>query len=284
MEDDSKKTQTIEDRLSFLIDEDKNVVTGGMYFVGEKWDSKNSDGIFFLKLSPEGKQLSYTKDAWDGGIQKHIKENTTVRFAIGSKPKVLFEDIVQAPDGSYQIISETFRKSLQMVNMKLKDMITGRYIGNMGDHVNKEDGKPRNFEILDFIVFNYGADGVLSDLNIIEKPHTNITCYKPYNFYRGLSLAITVKEMGWFNYGFTHVEEGSDKKVLVSSNFVIGEPYVGLTTIEKGAVSETTKISLGRKESRGGSLGVAPAKPGKFFMWLYDKKERTISMKIMDMK
>ncbi len=276
---------------SFLIDKDKNVVTGGMYFKGEKWDAKNSDGIFFLKLSPDGKQLAYTKDAWDAGIQKLIKENTTVRFAIGSRPKVLFEDIVQAPDGSYQIISETFRKSLQMINIKLKDGITGRYIGNINDHRLKAgtsgqqpDGKPMNFEILDFIVFNYGADGVLSDLNIIEKPHTNITCYKPYHRYRGLRLAIMVKEMGWFNYGFTHIEKGSDKKVLVSSNFVIGEPYVGLTTIEKGVVSETTKISLGRKESRGGSLGVAPAKPGKFFMWLYDKKERTISMKIMDMK
>ncbi|MCH8905989.1 MAG: hypothetical protein IH840_02780 [Candidatus Heimdallarchaeota archaeon] len=34
---------------AFLIDKDKNVVTGGMYFNGEKWSNTNSDGIFFLK-------------------------------------------------------------------------------------------------------------------------------------------------------------------------------------------------------------------------------------------
>jgi len=270
---------------SFLIDKDKNIVTGGMYFKGEKWDSKNSDGIFFLKLSPDGKKLIYTKDAWEGGIQDIIKENTTVRFAIGSKPKVLFEDIVQTPDGGYQIISETFRKSLQVVNLKMKDVITGRFIGDMGGHSKKNgDGSPMNFEILDFIIFNYGSDDALNDLNIIEKPHTNITCYKPYHHYRGLRLAKAVEEMGWFNYGFTHKEAGSDKKIMVSANFVIGDPYIGLTTIEKGEVSETVKVQLERKSSKGGSLGVAPAKPGKFFMWLYDKKERTISMKIMDMK
>jgi len=269
---------------SFLIDKDQNVVTGGMYFDGEKWSAKNSDGIFFLKLSPKGEKMFYSKESWDNGIQKIIKQGSDVRFAIGSKPKVLFEDIIQAKDGSYQIISETFRKSLQMINIKVKDLITGRYIGDIGYHNNRDHGNAMNFEILDFIIFNFSTDGNLANLNIIEKPHTNITCYTPYNGYGGLNLARAVREMGWFNYGFMHQLNDSENRIMVSSNFVIGEPYIGLTTIEKDKVSETTKIMLDRKSSKGGSLGVAPAKPGKLFTYLFDKSEKTVYMKIIDMQ
>jgi len=258
---------------AFLIDKDKNVVTGGMYFKGEKWAAKNSDGIFFLKLSPDGKKLTYKKDNWKEGIQQMIKEGSKKTVTISSKPKVLFHKIVQGGDGGYQIIGETFKKSYQMISMKIKDAITGRYIGDIGS--DDSNNKPYTFEIMDFVIFNYDKAGKMTNLNIIEKEHTKISCYKPYNFMPGLRLAQMVKKFGWFNYAFTTKLPNSDQEYLVSANFV-KKPYIGINTIDVGKKSITHKIPITKKTIRGGGIGVMQSKPGYLGIYIYSKKEKTI--------
>jgi hypothetical protein len=266
---------------AFLIDNDKNIVTGGMYFDGEKWDATNSDGIFFLKLSPEGKKIAYTKTDWDKGIQKFIKEGTKKTVSISSKPKVLFHEIVQNPDGTYQIVGETFKKSMQLVSMALKDAITGRFIG---DITNDKNNKPVTFEILDFLIFNFNSSGEITNMNLIEKEHTKISCYRPYNGMGGLRLAIMVKKFGFFNFGFITKLPDSDQPLLISSNFTDKEPYIGINTIDAGKESVFHQIPITRKTIKGGSVGTMISKPGYLGIYIYDKKEESILMYLEKIK
>ena len=267
---------------AFTIDKDQNVVTGGMYFKGEKWASNNSDGIFFLKIGPDGKKMSYEKEDWDEGIQNIIKKGTKKSFSISSKPKVIFHQIVQGGDGGYQVIGETFKKSYQVVSLKLKDAISGRFIGDINE--SKENGnKPWTFEVMDFIVFNYDGDGEMSEINIIEKEHTKISCYKPYNHMGGLKLALYVKKFGWFNYAFTTKVPGSDQDYLISAMFV-KSPYIGITSIEAGEKSVTHQIPITKRTIKGGGIGVMPSKPGYLGVYIFSKKEKTVLIYLEEIK
>jgi hypothetical protein len=224
---------------SFLVDAGGNVVAGGMFFEGEKWDSKNSDGIFFLKLSPEGEKLIYTKQFWDGKLQDALAATETPSFKLSSKPKVLFEEIVETGNGGYMIVSETFTKNYQMISIKIKDGISGRYIGDI--HDNDANNKPMTLEIMDFLIFNYNSEGELVNLNCIPKEHTKVSAYKPYNGYGGLALAQVVAENGFFNYGFCTYMPGSDEPIMVSANYSSKDPFIGFHTIAPGQKTKTTK-------------------------------------------
>jgi hypothetical protein len=264
---------------AFLIDKDKNIVTGGMYFEGEKLDATNSDGIFFLKLSPTGEKITYNKIDWDNGIQQ-VLQKSKKGITIGSKPKVYFQDIVQGADGGYHVISETFQKNIQLVSIPLKDMITGRFMGCIGCN---NDSKPVTFEIMDFMFFNFDKQGQLSDLNLIEKEHTKVSVYYPYNGYRGLAMAKVVDKFGWFNYGFVNMLPSGDK-LLVSSNFALNDAFIGLTTIKAGEVSQTQKIPVDKKSAKGGHLQCMRGTPGNVCVSLFDKKEEIVYMYIQPLK
>jgi hypothetical protein len=263
---------------AFLIDKDKNIITGGMYFEGEKLDATNSDGIFFLKLSPKGEKLSYNKIDWDNGIQE-ILQKSKRGFSIGSKPKVYFQDITQGTDGGYQVISETFQKNMQLVSSPLKDMITGRFMGCM----NCNDSKAVTFEIMDFMFFNFDKAGKLSNINMIEKEHTKVSVYSPYNGYAGLAMAKVVDKFGWFNYSFVTALPSGDK-LLVSSNFALSDAYIGLNTIKAGEVSQMEKIPVDKKSAKGGHLACMRGKPGNLCISLFDKKEQVVYMYIQPLK
>lgn len=266
---------------AFLIDKDKNIVTGGMFFEGEKMDAVNSDGIFFLKLSPSGEKLSYNKVDWDNGIQQ-VLNKTKKGFKIGSKPKVYFQDIVQDQDGSYHVISETFQKNYQLMSSGLKDAITGRFIGYIS---NDRNNKPVTFEIMDFMLFDFDNKGDMTNMNIIEKDHTKISVYYPYSGYGGLAMARIVDKFGWFNYGFVSTTGSSNEKLLISSNFAISEPYIGINTIKSGEVSTMHKIPVDRKSCKGANaVGCMKSRPGNLCIYLYDKKEELVYMYVEKIK
>ncbi|PLW92930.1 MAG: hypothetical protein C0592_08230 [Marinilabiliales bacterium] len=267
---------------AFLIDENLNVVTGGMYFEGEKWDAVNSDGIFFLKLDAEGEQISFAKYDWDKNIQSILKSTIKNDFRMGSKPKVIFHEIVEMEGGEYRIIGETFTKNYQMISSGLKDAITGRFIGDINS--NSNNNKPYTFEILDFVLFKFNNDADMLDVVLIPKDHTKISCYPPYNGMGGIRLAKAVKDFGFFNYAFVTTQEGSEEPLLVSANFLESDSYIGINTIDFERVSEMHKIPIKRKTFKNGSIGVMFSKPGRVGVYLYSKKEETIYIYFEDIK
>jgi hypothetical protein len=260
---------------SFLIEPDGSVATAGMYYEGEKMVGDNSDGIFFLKLDPSGKQTAYKSIDWDNGIQNALKA-TSRKFSIGSKPKVLFHEIIKESSGNYQVISETFRKAIGALGMLA--MAGG-------------GAPPMRFTVMDYIIFNFDPKGEPLDINKIEKPYKTIELDAAYSGADGITLANYLKKFKMFTYEY-HTVLQNGKQAIVFTNFEdaglgTGKPYVGIATIDIGKDSEMQKIPLSKKYASfvTGSpenlrAGAMEGKPGKLCMFVYDKKAKAIMMSI----
>ncbi len=266
---------------SFLIEDDGSVVTSGMYFDGIKWTATNSDGIFFLKLNPNGEKEIFNAIDWDNGIQEALKA-TSRKFSIGSKPKVLFHEIIKSPAGGYQVVSETFRKTVKAATALSA-------LGNRGG-----DPPPMGFTVMDYIIFNYDDQGNPTDINKVEKPYKSATIPGRIAQQGGVSLAQYMKNYKMFTYEFeTELDNGD--KVVVYTNFEDaklgnGKPYLGITTINKGEESRTEKRPLSKKYAAylAGSaanlkLGALKGKPGKVCMYFFDKKNKAINLVLEDL-
>ena len=264
---------------SFLIDKEGNIVMAGMYFDGQKWTATNSDGIYFTKISEDGTVIFENSLDWDKGIQDALKA-TSRKFSIGSKPKVLFHDITQDKDGNYQVVSETFRKTV-----KAGTVLAAMGGGNAND-------VPVGFTVMDYIVFNYDGEGNPIDINKIEKPYKSILVDGSIANRGGVSTAYYMKQMRMFTYEFV-AESKSGEKAIVYTNFETpeglgtGKPYIGISTIKIGEESRTKKVPLTKKQvawkSAGEKTGAMLARKGKLCVFYYDKKEKTINLSLEDL-
>lgn len=268
---------------TILIDKDGSIVTAGMYFEGERWDNINSDGIFFLRLSPTGEKMFYNKIDWDNGIQQALKA-THRKFSIGSKPKVLFHEIVKTESG-YQVISETFRKTVKAATV----------LAAMGGGSRQDI--PVGFTVMDFIIFNYDKNGQPLDINKIEKPYKSILVDGNTARAGGVKLAYYFKKLGLFTYEYSAVST-SGENIIIYSNWEEpvamgrGTPYVGITTIKMGEESRTNKIPLDKKMTNYASssgpendkTGAIRSKPGYVCIYFFNKKDKTINLMLEEIK
>ena len=263
---------------SFLIEADGSVATAGMYYEGEKMNGDNSDGVFFLRLDPSGKQVAYKSIDWDNGIQAALKA-TSRKFSIGSKPKVLFHEIIKEPSGNYQVISETFRKAIGA--MGALSVLGG---GGAQD-------VPMRFTVMDYIIFNFAANGEPLDINKIEKPYKTMEVAGSIANADGITLANYLKKFKMFTYEYQTVLP-SGKQAIVFTNFEdaglgTGKPYVGIATIDIGKDTEMQKIPVSKKYTsfvtgnpENMRAGALKGNPGKICMYVYDKKMKAILMSI----
>ena len=256
---------------AFLVEEGGNIVTAGMYFNGSKWQQVNSDGIFFLKLSPEGKKLAYNNIDWDNGIKKALKA-TSRKFSIGSKPKVLFHEIAKTGN-SYQVIAETFRKTVK----------TGTLLAAAGG----ASSAPMGFTVMDYIIFNYDNNGKPLDINKIEKLYKSIYVDGAIASTGGVSLAYYLKQFNMFTFEYV-TKLPSGKPAIVYTNWEgaklgSGKPYVGVSTIAMEE-SETKKIPMAKKlkmvvgNPKNAKTGALKGKSGHTCIYAYDKKTKTVNI------
>jgi len=261
---------------SFLIEPDGSVATAGMYYDGEKMSGDNSDGIFFLKLDPSGKQTAFKSIDWDNGIQAALKA-TKRKFSIGSKPKVVFHEIIKEANGNYQVISETFRKAIGVMGA----------LAMAGGNTNA----PMRFTVMDYIIFNFDNMGEPLDINKIEKPYKTIELDGAIANADGITLANYLKKFKMFTYEYqTKLQSG--KQAIIFTNFEdaglgTGKPYVGVATIDIGKDTEIQKIPVPKKYTsfitgnpENMRAGAMEGKPGKICMFVYDKKMKAILMSI----
>lgn len=264
---------------TFLVEADGTLATAGMYYEGEKATGDNSDGIFFLRLDAQGKALAYKSIDWDNGIQSALKA-TQRKFSIGGKPKVLFHQIVKEPGGNYQVISETFRKA---AGASTALAVMG---GARGGDI------PVRFTVMDFIIFNFDPAGEPLDINKIEKPYKSLSVASAYAA-NGIQMAQYMKQFKMFTYEFeTTLPDG--KKAIVFTNFEdaglgAGKPYVGVASIELGKEPQVQKIPLPKKytsfvtgDPDNLKAGSMKGRPGKFCLFVYDKKAKAVMMSIED--
>ncbi len=265
---------------SFKFDKDANLITAGMYFDGSKWDDTNSDGVFLLKLSSTGQKLMFNSIDWDKGIQSAMKA-TSRKFSIGTKPKVLFHEIIESETG-YQLIGETFRQTVK----------AGTMLAMAGGA--KPSELPVGFTVMDFVIFNYDKNGLPLDINKIEKPYKSITVSAEVGQKGGVKLAYYMKQYNMFTYNYA-TTTASNEPAIVYTNFestglTSGKPYIGISTIGMGKESQTQKLPissyLGKVSGSDASdekIGALLSRPGYVCTYFYDKKTKTINIKMETM-
>ena len=161
------------------IDDENNILIGGAYVDGEKYKSVNNTGIYLLKLTEDGEELFHTKVVTKDEIQPILKK-VSKGISVGSKDKIWLEDVVIDGD-QIVLISEMFRKNFNPKPQAFqgpRDLITGKWIGDMA-YRNEQGKAPKvTFEIMDFILFKFNSEGGLQEIKPIQKDGYNkLTVY-----------------------------------------------------------------------------------------------------------
>ncbi len=210
------------------IDADNNLLIGGAYVKGEKYKTVNNTGVYLLKLTADGEEEFYTKIVTKEEIQPILKQ-VSKGVSLGSKDKVWCEDLVIDGD-EIVIVSEMFRKNFNpkpQIVQGPRDLITGKFIGDIS--YRNESGKaPKvTFEIMDYILFKFAKDGELIEIKpIVKEKYNKLTVYSPFVNLYGMSMAAVVERLGWFDYGFTTTNSNGDKIMVCSNNAEARKPQV----------------------------------------------------------
>lgn len=161
-----------------------NVATGGMYFKNGKYDEKNSDGLFFTVVGADGSIVKTSKTPWKK-VQDLVKGDFSSAL-VGGKTKVLVQDIVMKSDGSYVIITETFRKSNNANNTGGGTL---RTLAGASSSSSATTGDESGFTVMDFALFRYDAAGELTGVDRIEKTNREAVIRGERSNDKGLELA-----------------------------------------------------------------------------------------------
>lgn len=263
------------------IDKDNNIYAGGAYIDGDKYSSVNNDGIYLLKLDPNGKEILYTKVSNKEKIQQALKANSK-GFALGSKDKVFIEDLILVDDHII-VVSEMFKKNMNMTPkpvQQTRDLITGKYVG----WAEQNNDSKVTFEIKDFILFKFTQKGDLEEIKVIKKDKTNkITVWGSLTNLRGMDLAKLLAQRGWFDYGFTTLDQ-SGNSLMVCSNNATSKPDIAVYNVNE----QYAKIKVNLKQQAKVDLEKAQVsyfKPiknnkGKIAVAYYQKKLQKITVNL----
>ena len=268
------------------IDDENNVILGGPYVDGQKYKSVNNTGIYLLKLSKDGEENFYTKIVTKEEIQPIMKA-VSKGVTLGSKDKIWIEDVVFDGDNII-VISEMFRKNFNPKPQAFqgpRDLITGKWIGDMS--YRDENGKaPKvTFEIMEYILFKFSANGELDKITPIAKDGYNkLTVYHPYVGLYGLPMAAVVEEAGWFDYRFTTVGEDGKRLMVCSNNSEARKPQVYTYALDehftKSEINLKQEAKIDLDKGRVSSFNTMPNEGQKIGVAYYQRKLKRITVNL----
>ena len=282
----------------FNVDDEGVVTSGGMFFKGEKFDNKNSDGIFFLTLDHGGKRMAYSKTSW-----KTVKDNIKGEFSsavFGGKTKMVLHNIVKKADGTYTIIGESFRKSNDANMAGLGGLkMAGGMSGGAGTSGNPSESV--GFTIMDFIMFNYDASGKMISIDKIEKPNRVLTITGKVAKQQGLEIALFMKRAKMFCYRSV-IEDGGKQYVFfvnregvkdyasflpIGATSTDGIPQVDLNKGISEGLNNMAKLGaiMGDNEQYNtGSFGQLEENPNRYRGGVYFKPGYVLAYKYFNFK
>jgi hypothetical protein len=181
-----------------------------MFFKGNKFDGKNSDGIFYLTLTAEGTKNVYSKTSWKI-VQEKIKGDFSSAL-VGGKTKVLIQDIITNDDGTYSILGETFRKS-ENAAMVGNGMARAAMGMSTASNTTSSGQDVDGFTIMDFTMFNYDKAGILTSIDRIEKPTKDLLIKGTATSWQALEVALFMKKAGIFTYQY-QIKNGNNQYIV----------------------------------------------------------------------
>lgn len=272
------------------IDDNNNVIAGGPYVDGQKYKTVNNTGVYLLSLSKDGEEMYYTKIVTKDEIQPVLKE-VSKGVTVGSKDKIWIEDVVF--DGkNIVVISEMFRKNFNpkpMAYQKPRDLITGKWMGDM-DYRDANGKSPKvTFEIMDYILFKFTLDGELEEIKAISKGSYNkLTVYYPYVNLYGLSMAAEVEKAGWFDYRFSTLDADGKRIMVCSNNAQARKPQVFTYSLDedfsKTEINLKQEAKVDLDEGKVSSFFVMPNEDQQIAVAYYQRKLKRITINLEDLK
>lgn len=196
--------------------EDGGVITGGMYFKNGKYDDKNSDGLFFAIIAPDGNISKFSKTSWKK-VQDQIKGDFSSAL-FGGKTKVMVEDIIHKKDGNYMIVTETWRKSNDAENTGDGGLRKLGKLGGFGGGGSSSSSDPhdKGFTVMDFAFFNFDANGELASIDKVDKITKEAVIKGKLADRSGLSMALELYNRRFFCY--RNCIEMNGKQYIVFKN------------------------------------------------------------------
>ena len=268
------------------IDDENNIVCGGPYVDGAKYKVVNNTGVYLLKLSKDGKEDFYTKIVTKTEIQPLLKA-VSKGAALGSKDKLWIEDVVFDGD-EIVVISEMFRKNFNPKPMAFqtpRDLITGKWIGDINYRDQNGKAQKVTFEIMDYILFKFTTNGELKKIKPIAKDQYNkLTVYYPYVGLYGMSMAAVVDRLGWFDYSFTTELADGERVMVCSNNAEARKPQVftyglkGNFTKSEINLKQDAKVNL--DEGRVSYFKVMRNEGSKIGVAYYQRKLKRITVNV----
>lgn len=267
------------------IDDDNNVYAGGSYVKGEKVKSVNNDGIYIVKLDSDGKEVLYNKVSNKEKIQKVLKA-TSSSFSLGSKDKVLVEDLIVQGD-EIIVVSEMFRKNTNMTPamvQQTRDLITGKYVGNFNQSNGSASPKVV-MDIKDFIFFKFDQKGDLKEIKPgMKDDNTKITCWYPYYGYSGLTLARELKKVGWFDYAFQTINDEGNMMIVCKDNASGTNPRIYTFDVTNGYIQKDLHLKQQAKldldKGKVGYFNALKNDDGKMVLVYYQRKLDKITLSL----
>lgn len=169
-----------------------DIAVAGMYFDGSKVKASNSDGVFFTLLTSSGAEIAGITQAWDGELQKFLRDAKNSITA--GKPKVIFEDIAWEPStNTYRLVGELFAMNT---------------MGKVMNMLQRDATPETKITIEDLVVFTFSGEGELLNFYSVDKARTHITL--PSSYAGGLKIANALKQTGNLAYKFIGTDENGD--------------------------------------------------------------------------
>lgn len=189
---------------------DGGVITGGMFFNGNRAKDEGSDGFFASTISKEGNP-KFTFVDWDE-VKKILKDKTG--GFLGGATRTFMHDIVVNDDGSFTLIGENYRHGLASMAGEKKS--TMAKIGGIAN-ANKDVA----ITVADYALMEFSSDAEFTGVRKLNEAEC-ITIIKESTEkdeapYRGqteiLNVANILNNNGYFPYRFT-IEKGGDKYLV----------------------------------------------------------------------
>jgi hypothetical protein len=184
------------------------VATGGMYFKKNKYNDKNSEGIFMAVVGKDGELKTFSKRTWDS-----LKDKIQGEFSsalLGGKTKIMVEDVVRKNEGGYVVITEQFKKAN---NANFTGSGAAAILGSVGSSSN---GPEIGFTVLDFVLFHYDDSGELTNIQVVSKQNKEARISGKVASDKGLAVANYMYGQGFFCY--REVIQMNGKQIIAYRN------------------------------------------------------------------
>lgn len=260
---------------AFVDTANNEVVIGGEYFAaGENIVSGKPLGVYFERYNYYGESKGSQKLSWTRDFMKFQKSSKTGKAADGGY--TFFHRMFKTSNGDYILVGEQFKSAVSAGGVALNAAALA--LGG------RTDVGLAKFVIMDMVFVNLDSNFSLKAFERVEKTQRNYMLPKGWEFASSTAVAKFMKANGFFDYTFATVDYNRNRVFASYVNYARKKDtedkkktdYIGTLVYDDGQLT-VDKLPI---KSEGTWYNVLPAKPGYLTIMVYEKKAKTLEMRL----